>query len=505
VDLPNPAALDAARRLAITELWRRGDLEYLLHPAQKQIYRTVRGSKERRHFLCCSRRFGKSFALVAVAVEECLRRPNARVLYLAPWGHDAANIVRDIALTLLADCPQELKPEYNNQAREYTFPNGSIIRFRGVNGERAQFLRGGSAHLVVLDECGTMDNLKEVVDEVVTPMTLTTDGLVIMATTPSRTPAHPSKDYFDTALREGCAYEFPLPLNTNPDFGYDKKVRALKAMGEDPADIPLILAGKKRARTTEAKREYMCEWVTDSASAVVPEFDEATRATIVREHSRPPFFDAYTALDPGYVDRTGILFAYVDTREQKLIIEDEWLGLHSGTTDIAAAIRKKESELWGERAPYIRVSDIDKRLISDLLVEHGLAFAPALKHDAKGGIWLMRQMIRSHTIVIHPRCKHLIRQLETAVWNNKATDFADEHIPGDDQKIPAHFDLVSALRYLCRIVDWNHNPYPPGYFDPRWPGQRSFRNSEDENLRPASQTPMGRKLEKWRKRNDGWG
>jgi hypothetical protein len=497
----DPKVLAAARKLALWETWRRGELEYLLKPPQRAFYRTLKASKGRRHFFCCSRRWGKSLILTTIAIETALQKTGARILYLAPWSKDAADIVKEASEHVLADCPPEFKPDYNAQSREMLFRNGSVIKFRGVNGETAQFLRGGSADLVVLDECGIMDDLYHVVNEVVTPMTLTRSGRVILATTPARTPGHDSKRLYDEAAKVGTAYEANLLSVTH--LTREQKSAALAAAGEDPASVEAILDGKAVPKGTTALREYWCSWVTDSGSAVVPEFDAQAKLEMVQVAERPPYFDAYTAMDPGMVDPTGIIFAYWDVRGQRLVVEDEWVAPNAGTPEIAQAIKTRERGLWGEQQPFMRICDVEKRLISDLIRSFGLPFTQALKNDSKGAVWNMRQMVKSRELIINPRCVNLVRQLENATWNSRVTDF--DHDPSAEG-VDGHYDLVAALKYLCRMVVRDHNPYPAGYSDPAFGHSRGWRGEAKgdlSSLRPK--TGLSRKLDKYVSKLSGRG
>lgn len=65
-------------------------------------------------------------------------------------------------------------------------------------------------------------------------------------------------------------------------------------------------------------------------------------------------------------------------------------------------------------------------------------------------------MLADEKIVIHPRCKTLIRQLKNATWDKKRKEF-------NRTKIDGHFDTISALYYLVRNVVMTKNPYPAGY------------------------------------------
>lgn len=484
------AEIKAARQLAVYELWRRGDLFYKLNATQRHIYDAIEASKSTRYFLNCSRRLGKSFSLVARAFEVCLRKPNARVLYLAPFGQDAQKIVQDIALTLLSDAPPEFAPDFRTQDREYLFKNGSTIRFKGVNGERAEFLRGGSADLVILDECGSMDNLDEVVNAVVQPMIGTTRGRIIFATTPASTAAHDSKKLYDECAAQGALSEYNLRWAMQ--LPEDIKAEQLRVYGESEADIPLILAGLAEPKTTRAQREYWCKWVTESGQAIIPEFDALARQELVVPGTRPEYFDAYVAMDPGHTDNTGILFAHFDARRQKIVVEGEWLQRHAGTETIAAAIKAGEARLWGIKTPYMRVSDVELRLIQDLTTQHGLPFIATVKKDSKGAVWNMRQMVKNRTLEIRPECVNLIRQMETATWNRKATDFADEVTEVDQEKVITHFDLVAALKYLCRMVNFQSNPYPDWHVEHDATDRKNPRSLKGLDL--YGHTPMGRRL-----------
>lgn len=481
----------ALRQRALEEAWKRGDLYYLLHSTQRKIYDRIAASKSSQFFLCCSRRLGKTFLLTVLAFEAALRKPGARILYLAPWAKDAQDIFAEATAKILPGCPASLQPAFSTQSKTFTFKNGSTIRIRGTNGETADSLRGGSADLVILDEVGKMDSLAYVVDSVVTPMTLTTNGSVILATTPAVTPGHDSKKICDVAFAEGHGFEFTL-LDA-PHLSNEQKTRALKSAHEEDEDIPGILAGLTLPKGTTALREYWCKWVTDAGSAVVPEFDAAARVAIVRSVTRPPYYDAYVAMDPGMVDNTGILFGYWDVQEQRLVIERTWKQSNAGTPDIAKAIRDTEQALWGDVNPYMRVSDIDKRLISDLIRSFGIPFSQVFKPRDHGAVWRMRQLVKSRQIVILPEAgPDLPRQLENATWNKRGTDM--EHDLSEDS-IDSHYDLVAALKYLCLSVVIDHNPYPAGYSDPGFGQSRQWRRkAEPFTLRPD--TPLSRKLDK---------
>ncbi len=448
-------------------LWARGELDFKRHATQQKMHEAWRAAKGSVFMHLCSRRLGKSVELCLAALETGIQKPGARILYLAPHGTDAVRIATDIMAQLLTDCPEHIKPVFSKGDAEYHFPaHKSVIRFHGVNDGRAAYIRGVSADLVLIDEAGTMQDFKSVLNDVVLPTTLTTDGKIVIATTPAASPSHYSTELYERLARRGAVANYTLldAVHLSPTA----KMRALEEHGETAEDIVEILAGRMEPKTTSAQREYFCSFVTDSATAVFPEFTKKAQAEIVQEsYPVAPYRDLYVALDVGSVDKTAILFAWYDFINGKIIIEDEALLTNPSTRDIADIIKKKETMLWGVHGhipePYLRVSDIDLRLIQDLRALYGIEFQAVRNKDVLADINFTRHAIRERQLVIHPRCVNLIRQTQNAVWSTSGKDFARAK---EKDSLDVHYDLCAALKYLVKSVAWGHNPYPEGFHRP---------------------------------------
>ncbi len=492
----------AALQRVRSTLWHRGNLRYKFHDTQLLILKAIEESQRRKFFVLCSRRLGKSYMLLTKCFELCIKKPGARVLYLAPFAKDAVDIATDLAVQILADCPPELRPDFNATTKEFRFPrHESILRLKGVNGEHARQLRGGAVDWIVLDECAQMDNLENIVSSVCMPMTMTTNGRIILATTPPDTPGHDSASIYEELAGAGASIKFTI--RDAPHVSLATKGEFLLEAGESPNDIEGILDGTKHPKTTTARREYFCEFVTDSNRAVLPEFTADLEAQLVKENEYPSHFDAYVSMDPGFEDRTGILFGYWDFIRAKIVIEDEALIHRAATPDIAKVIKEKEAALWPNRGPYLRITDVDKRLQADLHRLHQLAFVQVQDKDALGEVNLLRSDLQAMAIQIHPRCENLRRQMRNAVWNNRATDFAR---PGE-RSVDGHFDLVAALKYLVRAIQRNRNPYPQGFYAPggrfgppkgSWISPKVSQKKIKMGLLPD--TPLGRRLARRKKK-----
>ncbi len=475
---------DDVRLAARHALWRRGDLKWKLHSTQVKLYDLIHD--KRRFYLSCSRRLGKSFLLVCMAFEYALKNPGSRISYAAPTQKDATQIVSDLVAQILIDCPEDLRPEFYTADKEYRFKNGSIVRFSGVNAEHHENLRGRAAHLFLLDEVSQMDSLSYLLQSIVGPMVITTAGRVIMASTPPRSPGHDSIKISEKMAAKGEMAVFTL-LDA-PHIPNSEKAEALEQAGEDPLNIPDILAGKMLPQGTTALREFWCQNVTDSDTAVVPEFTAQVQRETVIDWQRPQYFDVYSALDPGMADNTGVLTGYWDFINKKLVICGELLLKRASTDTIARDVKQLEEGLWGTKQPLVRVSDLDLRLMQDLIQNHGLVFTPANRQDSLGAVDLVRDMVRRRELIIDPKCTGLVRQLRHATWNRKATDF--ERTQED-----AHFDLLAALKMLCRVVVRNRNPFPS------WFGEGGFGTYRGDSGSTPTKTvftnsPLGRRLKK---------
>lgn len=499
----------------IAELWRRGILRWKLDDAQRAMLEDMerawglavggisdpanaapRGGRMlvRRpiddeqdinsidvplYFMLCHRGFGKTFLLVVIMMEICLKIRGASILYLAPeGGMDGIKMFRGVAdKFVLYDCPDDIRPKYNQMTNEYEFRhNGSVIGFRGVNGEKIEKQRGLGLDLVVCDECGNMDDLRYAVLAVLASAVNRLDGHIILATTIPRTPQHESMRVYKECVESGRAKS--IVLRDNARMTWRQKAKELLTAGESKEDIPAILAGTKRPIQVYTRREFFNEEISDASQMVIPEWTDAARRDLFgpyrlpeiapgvlaplprgyTEDGIPAYRDCYVGMDPGFQDRTGLVFGYLDYVRQKFVVEHAEVLVRPGTQDVADAIHGVEQRLWPGDRPLLRVSDIDLRLVNDLAQEHGLEFAKAEKKGRMvDRITQIRQAIRDRRLEIRPGASLLDDQLRSAVWNSVAKDF--------ERTAEGHSDLVAALMYLLAVVDWRRDPYPRDWWD----------------------------------------
>lgn len=466
------AQLKISKNEAIEILWRKGNLQFKLNSAQRKLYETFHNTKSRIPVFNQSRRTGKSFTLLVMALEHCLANSNVTVHYVCGTSVMATKIINQNMPEIIKDCPAELRPRYFKHDRAFTFKNGSKLQIEGADEGNAERLRGTSTHLGIIDEAGFIKDLEYLVNDILLPQILTTNGKLLLSSTPPKTAEHAFFRFVEKAKLEDAYIKQTI-------------VDVLDLIKNDPAHLrshlnPKIVEEIKISVGGEDsltwRREFMAEFITDSTSVVIPEFTDKLEAEVVRTSNKPSYYDPYTVMDPGLVDNTGILFAYLDFHQAQLVIEDELLlnGNEVTTQNIATYIRNKENSLWvnidGEARPvYMRFSDNEPILLNDLRQLHNLNFIPTKKDNKEAAINDLRIRIANKQIIINPKCKNLIFQLKTATWSGNRKGFSRSTEGG-------HYDLVDALIYLVRMVNWGKNPFPYQGHDP---DNMFFRSSKN--------------------------
>lgn len=437
------------------KLWRAGQLWWKLDSCQIQLYDFYHNNKSGTTVFNASRRLGKSFVLLTIALEYAIQHPNAIIKYIQPEkGMITTNLNPDIEV-MLQDCPLDIRPEFKTAGSMWLFPNGSRIQIAGTDNKNYNKIRGGSAHICIVDEAGFCSDLTHIISSILLPtMTKTRGNLLLSSTTPTE-PDHEFNSIMDYHEMNGSLIRKTI-LDSLADNKDDPNGQVTQQI------VDGIISKLPGGINSDAwKTEFMCQRArTDSA--VLPEFTDELKERTVCEWVRPEFVDRYVAMDVGFKDMTAVLFAYWDYDNMKLIIEDEYIQQKGTTKKLAEAIKKKEEELWtnpltGETEDvWKRISDNSLQVIEDLSQIYYLHFIATEKHDKMQYIQVLRTMIEQEQIIIHPRCKTLIAHMTGGTWNAARTDFKKSPDGG-------HYDALSAILYLSRNLDKMHNPYPAGY------------------------------------------
>lgn len=478
-----------------------GQLAYKFgdHHDQLDVYRQIQASESRLFVMEIARRWGKTWLLVVMAVETCLRNPGGRVVYGAPTLKHLKEFILPIFRTVIADSPPQFRPVWNASDSHWVFPNGAHVHLFGADDETAaERGRGPESHLNIFDEAGFTPVLGYVLSDVFAAMTLHSGGRTILGSTPARELDHDFTRIAAIAELEGAYAR--RTIHDNPRLTPEKIRRFI----EDEAKV-WGLSPDEFVKTDTFRREYMAERVIDYLLVVVPEWEEK-RKTLIEAIPRPKYFDGMTVLDFGGVDPHAVHFAYWHHGLQKHVVEAELLLRNGENTELLAkAIKDKERAVWGtelwdgtlrgayhdaderllqcmpefladilrkevafDAQPRERWADNDLQLVRDLYELHRIAFIPTQKDDKHLAVNNLRVAVNKGEFILHPSCIETDKQMRTTTWaNHKRKTFA--------RKDGNHGDLVDCSTYSIRNQT-RRNPEHGRAFA-RLPGKHHQRNS----------------------------
>lgn len=452
------------REELIRAAWLKGSLKFLLRKHQYAIYDEIwaclgdSDPTHTSHVINCARQYGKSFTELTVAVEFCIRFPKSTVLFVAPLKSQAKEIIHGgTYFKIFETCPEHLKPKLDGDT--FVFPNASRIRLGGTDSRNYENLRGGAAHLLILDEAGFMANLDDGVIPALQPMLNSTRGKTIYSSTPPPSLDHPYVDIYRAHRDLGHLSNFTVYENSS--MTEDDIIKAYTETGST-----------KDKLSTRFLREYMAEFVMEGSVLIARDWDDELIQEPVRDEYSD-YWHRYISLDPGVVDMTAVLFGHYNHNEACLNIEDELYinGPELNTQLLSGLIKDKRDTLWGEIPVYRHIADNNNlHLIQDMSKLYDLPFFGTTKgkletknNQAEGMVNKMNTWFREGRIKIHPRCEILIGSLKYGTWKetNGTREFAKSKKYG-------HFDAIAALVYMVRNTDIYTNPTPKTHrFDPQ--------------------------------------
>lgn len=436
------------------------------------------------------RQRGKSFTALLMALEFGLRTHGAVIRYCALTKDSAVGIVEPILAVLLEHCPKDIRPRMVSspddeedgiiQRRRLWFPtSGAELVIFGTDAQSFRKGRGPRTHLQLFDECGFYQDMLKV-EEALRPGLQTTRGRSLYLSSPPESPGHPFVTRVNAAAGTGRLIRDTFW--NNPRIDQEAIIR------EEAS-----LRGQTREEfigSTYFLREYEAKIVTETSRAAAPAWTDEVAAACTLEWPRPAHYDGYTGHDWGGQtgDPHAALFGFCDYAASKLVIEYESEERGIDTKELASRWREIETESWGPNAwdgtllgasdfdrntkqlpeflrkaisdkaprqPYLRVVDSNQQqLQKDMIVDHGYALLPTEKHDKHLVVDKVNVLIREGRIIVNPRCKRLLEQLRTTLWDKTRSGW--ERTPKD------HGDLIDCLVYLVRNIRWHRDPRPPG-------------------------------------------
>lgn len=371
------------------------------------------------------RRFGKSALALNLVFREALNNPG-RYWIVAPEYKQAKSIYwRDLVDAYI---PKELILKKNDnelilQINTLIEGKTSIIEFKGSDKEDS--LRGAGLKGVVLDEYAFQK--EHVWSKILGPMLVQTNGWAMFITTPNGVANH-FKKFWDDAV----AWE----AQGDPDW------KTFHFTSYDNPLIPKENLDKERDKLVPEffQQEYMAEFAK-FVGLIYTGFDTAIH---VQEFEVDENWSFYRAIDFGATDPNAVPFIGVDKNGVIHIFDEIYMnGIF--TSEFAELIKQKSAHRYFI-ATY--ADSAGKQQMMDLGT-YGVYCIPVKKNSGEGnrnwivaGIDRVHQLLRDQKIVVHPRCKGVIKEFMSYSWRKDRMGEA-VNLPEDQNN-----HLMDAIRYF---------------------------------------------------------
>ncbi|WP_163320678.1 terminase large subunit domain-containing protein [Dysgonomonas sp. 520] len=246
---------------------------YICNPNKKEVSKTI--------FLCCSRRWGKSYFALNQALYDALSIPNNKIGFLTPTYKLASELFNLLYAALGESFPYYLSKAKgaNSSSLKFRFSNGSSIEFHSFI-TQPENLRGLTFTEMYVDEFCLME--QSVYNAIVKPITLTCTRVVYMST--PRGKSHFSHKIYLWGLRDEYKNykSFHFDIYSNPLIPIDEVELIKESMPE------LIF-----------RQEILAEWIEDDLTALFKNVDE-----VITNIDNIPVKRLYGGLDVGKQDST---------------------------------------------------------------------------------------------------------------------------------------------------------------------------------------------------------
>ncbi len=432
----------------------------------------------------CPRRTGKTFLASSVAAITGEAKPGAIVVIISLtlkslkrtyWTGGPSGILgiaRKHGLNL----------DTNTSDLTWVHENGSRGYLMAAETQaQMEYLRGMEADLYILDECKSFapEILKELLDDIILPQTITRGARVFMIGTPGSIPAGPfyeatcldarrpllDEDGF-VVTREGQ----PVMVPTCERGGKGKKDSDLWQLyswtyldnSKIRGSAERALRIKKRAGWGNDhptwRREYLGEWVASSEGLVYKYTEYSGQCSwtpnySISETGLPPELGPWNiifGLDIGFNDETAIVVAAYSSSRQELRQVDSFKSPHLTVDDIAVEIGRLIKRYGMPERIIADTGGLGKMVVETIRARFGLPLEAAEKREKNDHIELMNSDLKVGRVKVI-KDSDLARQLSTIQWDQSRDTLERLARTGrlrEDPECPN--DLADAFLYVYR-------------------------------------------------------
>ncbi len=325
----------------------------------------------------CSRRAGKSNALVLRFFKTMEKHPKSNSLYVGLTQESAREIIWPVFKEM--DDKYKIGCKYNETALKVTHPNGASVKLVGA--DRKDFikkLRGKKHPAIGIDEAQDLTTLQGLIDDVLTPCIADyEDGWLALTGTPGPVP---QGYFFDVTQNNKYGYSvhkwtlLDNPYMPNPEAF----IKDLCAKREWLPDNPTL------------RREWRNEWVLDAKSLWV-QYSQSVNdyTTLPKEHQ----WNYIMGVDIGYMDADAIaVIAWSDTSPISYLV-DEIVIRKQGISGLISMIETTQKK-YNAYKIMLDEGGLGKKIAEDLRSRFGVPLEPADKLNKQSNVELLNDALR---------------------------------------------------------------------------------------------------------------
>lgn len=412
-------------------LWQLGELSYKFDQLQIGIYQTVCAAYPRAKQICIlsSRQIGKSFWVLAFALEYLIKNPGSIVRILAPTKVKAHELVEDNLLRIMEDCPPNFIQKQKTQLRWNIRSNGSSLRIGPLESAHVDTNRSGNAKLVIYEECGfvSADEFNYARQSVIGPQLLRSNGHEIFVTSPSRDPEHP---LHNIVLPEcdilGTLFRYTV--YDSPSLTSDQiEEAARRSGGIDSEDF---------------QREYLAKIIRSASLMVIPKIDEKLTFIEFDVDSTQRHRVICVGDWGGVKDMTVFLILFYEPNTDLTYVVEELVFPSNTVTDTIAEGLQEWIDRYGLEQIW---ADVPGQLSIDLGAMFQLKIGIPPKNDWLAAVNTMAARFALNKMRINkPLCPFLYKSILGGIFNKHRTDFERSSSLG-------HCDALAAMMYGIRV------------------------------------------------------
>jgi hypothetical protein len=430
--------------------------KYAIHNNAFDIQQRVLLSKSKSIGLRCGRRAGKTHTNQLKALDTNIEVMGAQILIVGLTLGTTMSQYWQPIIDLCASLDISTDPHLTD-AQIKLPETGAVISFRGnsTRDEREK-MRGGKYHLIIVDECQSQKDLKNLVESILDPMLADYNGTLMLTGSGPRT--------------RGTYWEWFYNRDKSPDNRDNTLLRLNWNLSYNPHihNYKDLLAEKlEKNGWTENDSTYKREWLGEDAyddEALVFRlgldnyYTEADMRKWV--NSQPPSDIRFTAgLDYGYRDSDAfVIIMYSAVKREKFLIYEYKQNLTDVTT-LYNAIKAgldfvKNHELFlmvpnKEFAIYADTSD--QKIALEFSTRFGLNVQPAYKHNKALAIQILQKEVATRNFKADQTGPFALESLYT-VYKRVSIDGREDVLTREIDDELYHPDLMDAIIYSLRYL-----------------------------------------------------